>query len=189
MNGFNKGLETIYASSGSPVTDATATHGLRHLTAGLPELDGDDPTAIEHAVVGMLLVQYESRINVIHAFGQALSRRYPVQQGVAHAVMAPHVLRFVLDGVYGRRHLLAEGLGVETAGRSDDEIADAIVDAVTSVVTALGVSTRLRDLEGIDDTELRKVAEHVSENDALADAPAGLRLSLEDAERVLERAY
>ncbi|WP_058365023.1 iron-containing alcohol dehydrogenase family protein [Haloparvum sedimenti] len=189
MNGFNKGLETVYAAGGSPVTDATATHGLRHLVAGLPGLDGEDPTAVDRAVVGMILVQYESRINVIHAFGQALSRRYPVQQGVAHAVMAPHVLRFVLDNVDGRRRLLAEGLDVETAGRSDAEIADAVVAAVREVRDSLGVPTRLRDLEGVSRDDLRPIAEYVADHGVLAAAPPGLTVTVEDAEAALERAW
>ncbi len=189
MNGFNKGLETVYAAGGSPVTDATATHGLRYLVAGLPRLDSDDPTATERAVVGMILVQYESQINVIHAFGQALSRRYPVQQGVAHAVMAPQVLRFILDRVDGRRRLLAEGLDVETAGRSDAEVADDVVAAVQEVRDALGVPARLRDLDGVARDDLRGIAEYVAANDVLAAAPAGLTVTVGDALDVLERAW
>lgn len=189
MNGFNKGLETVYAAGGSPVTDATATHGLRHLVDGLPRLDEDDPTAVDRAVVGMVLVQYESRINVVHAFGQALSRRYPVQQGVAHAVMAPHVLRFVLDRVDGRRRLLAEGLDVETDGRSDAEVADAVVAVVREVRDALGVPTRLRDLDGVEHGDLRGIAEYVAANDVLTAAPPGLTVTVDDAEAVLERAW
>ncbi|GAB3419081.1 iron-containing alcohol dehydrogenase family protein [Haloparvum alkalitolerans] len=189
MNGFNKGLETVYAAGGSPVTDATATHGLRHLVAGLPGLDGEGPTAVDRAVVGMILVQYESRINVIHAFGQALSRRYPVQQGVAHAVMAPHVLRFVLDNVDGRRRLLAEGLDVEAEGRTDEEVADAVVAAVREVRDSLGVPTRLRDLGGVSHDDLRPIAEYVADHGVLAAAPPGLTVTVEDAEAVLERAW
>lgn len=189
MNGFNKGLETVYAAGGSPVTDATATHGLRHLVAGLPDLDSDHPAAVNRAVVGMILVQYESRINVIHAFGQALSRRYPVQQGVAHAVMAPHVLRFVLDTVDGRQRLLAEGLNVETAGRSDEAIADELVATVESVRDSLGVPARLRDIDVISRDDLTFIAEYVDGHGVLPAAPPGLTVTVDDAEAVLERAW
>ncbi|MDR9381731.1 MAG: iron-containing alcohol dehydrogenase, partial [Natronomonas sp.] len=189
MNGFNKGLETVYAAGGSALSDATATHGLRYLVAGLPRLHSDDPTATERAVVGMILVQYESQINVIHAFGQALSRRYPVQQGVAHAAIAPQVLRFILDRVDGRRRLLAEGLDVETAGRSDTEVADDVVAAVQKVRDALGVPARLRDLDGVARDDLRGIAEYVAANDVLAAAPPKLTVTVGDALEVLERAW
>ncbi|WP_224271091.1 iron-containing alcohol dehydrogenase family protein [Haloprofundus salinisoli] len=189
MNGFNKGLETVYARRGSPVTDATATHGLRHLASGLPELDGDDPTAVDRAVVGMVLVQYESRINVVHAFGQALSRRYPVQQGVAHAVMVPHVLAFLFDRVDGRRRLLAEGLGLSVEGRSDAEVAADVVDAVTEVRDALGVATRLRELDGVHRNDLRAIAEYVAVNGVLDEAPSDLDVDVDAAEAVLNAAW
>lgn len=189
MNGFNKGLETVYAREGSAITDATATHGLRHLTESLPRLGEDDPEAVDRAVVGMILVQYESRINVIHAFGQALSRRYPVQQGIAHGVVAPHVLEALFERVDARRNLLAEGLNIRTDDKSDTEIAADIVDAVAGVRDALDVPARLRDLDGVVREDLRPIAEYVAEHSVLDAGPPGVDLTVADAEAVLERAW
>ena len=38
MNGFDKGLETLYATNATPVTDATATRGVGLLAGGLRDL-------------------------------------------------------------------------------------------------------------------------------------------------------
>ena len=40
MNGFDKGIETLYARNATPITDGTAIHGLRLLTEALPRLHG-----------------------------------------------------------------------------------------------------------------------------------------------------
>ncbi|NIP60510.1 MAG: iron-containing alcohol dehydrogenase, partial [Gemmatimonadetes bacterium] len=90
MNGFDKGIETLYARDANPVSDATAIHGLRLLRPALPRLD--EPTPVERAVEGIILVQLQRKIGIVHAFGHGISRRYDVQQGVAHGVLVPHVL-------------------------------------------------------------------------------------------------
>jgi len=78
---------------------------------------------------------------------------------------------------------------VETDGRSDAEVGDAVVGAVERVRNALGVPTRLRDLDGVVRDDLRGIAEYVEANDALAAAPPGLTVTVDDAEAVLERAW
>ncbi|HMB50847.1 MAG TPA: iron-containing alcohol dehydrogenase family protein, partial [Natronoarchaeum rubrum] len=127
MNGFDKGVETPYARDATPVGDATAIHGLRLLSDALPRVAGDRGTseaAMDRAVVGALLVQLDRRISVIHAFGHGFARRYDVQQGDIHAIVAPHVLAYLFDEVDASRRALADGLGVEVDGRGDDAIAE-----------------------------------------------------------------
>lgn len=133
MNGFDKGIETLYARNATPITDATAVRGLRLLEGGLQRLGQHsvDEQMLEPIVEGMMLVQYgisrpnETTLSIIHAFGHGLTRTYDVQQGAAHGVVAPHVLRYLFDNVHGRRELLAEALGVGDA----PDPADAVVTA------------------------------------------------------------
>ncbi len=88
MNGFDKGLETLYASNATPVTDATASRGLRSLVDGLRAFgEGErDLSTFETIVEGTVLVQYgisrpgETTISIVHAFGHGLTRTYDVQQ-------------------------------------------------------------------------------------------------------------
>jgi len=116
MNGFDKGLETIYSSHATPITDATAMRGLQLLRESLPNLDGNNPTEMERAVIGIILVQFERRGSIIHAIGHGFSRRYPVQQGIVHAIVAPHALRYAtssrtsmdVGGNWPRRSMLTK---------------------------------------------------------------------------------
>ncbi len=184
MNGFNKGLETIYGRGHNPLTDATATRGLRYLVDGLPRLD--QPDGVERAVVGSVLVQFERRTNVLHAFGHGFARRYDVQQGVAHAVVTPAVLRFLLERVDARRAVLAEGLGVEVTGLADAAVADRIVAAVTELRDALDLPTRLRDVGGVEREDLGAVAAFVVDDDPMGRAPEGFDPTVEAVEALLD---
>jgi alcohol dehydrogenase class IV len=192
MNGFDKGLETVYARNGTPVTDGTALRGLRLLSRGLPGLgDGDrDDDTLHDAVVGTILVQYGASradgttLSVIHAFGHGLARGYDIQQGAAHGVIAPHAVRDIFDSVDGRREELAEALGVGDA----PDPAEAVVDAVDGVREALGLPGRLRET-AIPRADLPAIAEAVVDDGFMPNRPEGYDPSATDIEAVLERAW
>lgn len=193
MNGFDKGIETLYARNATAITDATAARGLRLLSDALPRLGRGpaDDEALEPIVEGTLLVQYGvsrpdgTTLSIVHAFGHGLTRTYDVQQGAAHAVVVPHVLRYVFDRVDGRRELLAEALGVADA----PDPADAVVEAVTRVRDALGLPTRLRGVDGPEPGAFEAVAEAIVDDPFVANAPPGLDPTVEAVESVLREAY
>lgn len=198
MNGFNKGIETIYARSANPITDGTAIHGLRLLAEAyprLPTVDGEGTAAdsaagaMDRAVAGNILTQFERKTSIIHAFGHAFARRYPLQQGVAHAVVAPHVLSYLFERVDARRRLLADGLGIDATGRSDTELANAIVKRVDSIRASLDLPARFRDVAPVDRDDVHAVATFVLDDSPMQRAPTGLEPTVEELKTILEQAW
>lgn len=187
MNGFNKGLETIYARDATPISDATAVHGLRLLREGFPNLT-DSPDAFDRAVVGVLLVQLKRQLTVIHAFGHGFARRYPVQQGVIHAILVPHVLRYIFHKLDGQRALIAEALDIDTSG-SETDVANEIIEAIISVRDIFDLPTRIRDVESVNEEDIPAIAEFILTDDAIDRAPAALDPSTEEIEEVLRNAW
>ena len=193
MNGFDKGIETLYAANATPITDATASRGLALLTEGLLAFGtgDDDPWVYQSITQGTMLVQYGisradgTTLSLIHAFGHGLTRTCEVQQGAAHGVIAPHALSYLFEQVAGRRSLLADALGVSGAG----DPAAAVVDRVSDVVTALGLPTRLRDVDGPDREAFPEVADAVLEDAFMANAPSELEPTRKDIVSVLESAW
>lgn len=193
MNGFDKGIETLYAANVTPITDAMASHGLSLLTEGLLAFGNgdDDPWVYQSLTQGIMLVQYGisradgTTLSLVHALGHGLTRTYEVQQGAAHAVIAPHALSYLFEQVDGRRSLLADALGVGDAA----DPAAAVVDRVSEVVTTLGLPTRLRDVAGPDREEFPEVADAVLEDAFMANAPSGLEPTRADIVDVLESAW
>jgi alcohol dehydrogenase class IV len=192
MNGFDKGVETLYTSAATPFTDATAVRGLDVLTDALPDL-GERVTVETAApsLEGLLLVQYGisrpdgGTLGLIHAFGHGLTAYSDIQQGAAHAVVAPHALRYLFGEVEGRRELLAEAFGVGDAG----DPAEAVVEAVADVRDGLGLPARLRDTEGPEPDQFEDVARAVVDDPLIVNLPEGLELTVEDMVGVLEDAH
>ena len=197
MNGFDKAVETAYASAATPITDGTAARALKLLSEGLPALgddDRDDGTMYD-AVVGTILAQYgcsradDLTLSLIHAFGHGIARGYDVQQGGAHGIVAPHVLRYLFGRVDGRRDLLAEGLGVEGGSGDPDATAEAVVRRVEAARDALGLPTWLRDVGDISEADLPDIAVNVAGDGLLPYCPDGLEPTVEDIEGVLREAW
>lgn len=190
MNGFDKGLELPYSRHANPLTDAPALRGLSLLGESLPNLPADDPAVMECAVAGIVLVQYgratsgPGLLSVIHAFGHGL-RTQGIQQGIAHAVMAPPVLELLFGEVDGRRELLAEAL--DTDGTNDP--ATAVVEAVRDVRDGMGLPARLHEVEGIEREALPAVAETIHDDRFIDNGPEGFDPTAEEIEETLETAW
>ncbi|ELY37920.1 iron-containing alcohol dehydrogenase family protein [Natronorubrum tibetense] len=195
MNGFDKGIEAIYAADATPVTDATARHGLEQLEDGLRGFgDGDrDIDTFETILEGIVLVQYGisrpsgSILSIVHAFGHGLTHTYDVQQGAAHAVVVSYVLDYLFEqeGVDAREEMLANALGVDNAA----DHGAAIVEAVTEIRDGLDLPSRLRDVDGPEPDEFTAVAEYVLSDWLMENVPPGLDPSVEDIEEILEQAW
>ena len=186
MNGFDKGIENLYAREGTPFSDATSIHGLNHLRTSFPKLSEGDSVAFDRAVLGILLVQYERRASVIHAFGHAFSRRYPVQQGHVHGVTAPHALRYVLEEVPSVRWKIAQAFGVDP---DSDSLVDDVVAEVTRVRDGMDIPQRAGELEGADPDDIPALAEFTMNDWMMPQAPAELEPTAEELEAVLEAAW
>ena len=195
MNGFDKAVESTYAATGTPITDATAVRALRRLERGLPALGAGerDADTMEDVVVGTLLAQYGcSRadgltLSLIHAFGHGIARGYAVQQGAAHGIIAPHALRYLFAHVDGGRALLAEGFGVAADG--PEATAEGVVERVESVRDELGLPTRLREIDDMAEADLPDVARDVYGDGLMPYCPEGLDPTVEELEAVLRAAW
>lgn len=193
MNGFNKGLETLYSCNATPVTDATASYGLGRMAEGLRELGERGPSAsvLEPTVEGLLLVQFGigrpgvTTLSLVHAFGHTLRDGFEIQQGTAHAVITPAALRYLFDRVDGRRDLLADALDVADAADSTD----AVVETVAEIRDGLDLPSRLRDLPNADRSILRDIAEATIEDAFMANVPENLDPTADDIEQLLESAW
>lgn len=195
MNGFDKGIEMLYSTNATPITDATAVHGLKHLTRGLPDLRGAAAAdqGLHDSVIGTLLVQFglsspgTSRLSIIHAFGHALSRPYDIQQGAAHAIMAPHALRLVFDAVDGRRSLLASA--VSTDQEAPAKPADTVIESVTRIRDRLKLPRRLQSIPDLDQGDLPSVAEATLRDPIMKYGPPGLDPTKDQIEAALAAAW
>ena len=194
MNGFDKGVEMLYSPLATPITDGTAARGLGLLRSGLGTLRETpmDDGRLADVLAGIVAVQYGLagaegyRASIIHAFGHSFSHGYDAHQGTIHGIVAPHVLRYVFDRVDGRRDLLASALGVADPAADP---ADAVIDAVVGVRDDLALPRRLRDVGGVERSDLPSVADAIHDDDLLAVAPDGIDPGVDEIESILDSAW
>lgn len=197
MNGFDKGIEMIYTRYHNPLTDGTAVRGVRLLYEGLPKIMTDSMTKddLSQVVKGITASQYglstpnEYRASVIHSFGHSIARNYQVQQGIAHAIAAPHVLQYLFDQVDGRRHLLAEAFDVRDEAANDEEMAELIVDAVAETRDALELPSQLRSLDEVEQSHFPKLAQMVIDDPFMEVGPQDLEAEQAEIEAVFEKMW
>lgn len=197
MNGFDKGIEMLYTRYHNPITDGTAIRGVRLLHQSLPSITTDSTTEDELSQIlqGLAAAQYglstpnAYRASVIHSFGHAIARNYEVQQGVAHAIAAPHVLQYLFKQVDGRRDLLAEALDIDTEPLDDHETAERIVNAVTETRDALKLPSKLRSITGADQSHFADLSEAVIEDPFMQAGPRELIAERTDIESVFKQMW
>lgn len=193
MNGMDHGIEMLYSRHANPLTDAVAVHGLRILDDALPALRDGDEATVGEAAVGVCLASYglidpvanANKYNIIHAFGHILSRRYPIQQGAVHAIVAPHVLRFLFARQAGRLSHLAEAF--DATDVTDREAT--VIDRVVSIRDALGLPTSLSTVEGLEREMLPDVAAAILQDVGVHNGPADLAVTTSDVTGILENAW
>jgi alcohol dehydrogenase len=192
MNGFDKGIETLYARLRTPITDATALRGLGLLVEGLPTLARNrERWDLDSILRGLVLVQYGisrpdgTTLSLVHALGHGVKAHADIHQGVAHAVLAPHALAYLFERVDGRRELLAEALNVPAA----TDPVQGTITAVESVRDSLGLPSRLRDLGGIDRSTFDAIAQTTVDDALIENVPPGLDPERAEIRTVLEAAW
>lgn len=189
MNGFNKGLESLYSPQATPVTIATAIRGIKLFRQGLLRWSKREnrTQARETFLDGLLLVMYGvyrpdgTTLSIQHAFGHAL-RDAGVHQGTAHAITTPYVLEYVYSNVEVGRDLIAQALGV-------DESKEAIVTEITDMIESLGLPTSIREVDGPSKKDLRNVANAVMQDPLMHNVPLGLDPDTHEIESVLRDAW
>jgi alcohol dehydrogenase class IV len=196
MNGFDKGIESLYAANATPVTDAAAVRGLSLLWDGLSTLsDERDSWASSEVLEGIILVQYGisrpggTTLSLIHAFGHGLTAHSDAQQGAAHAMVAPAALEYLFEHADGRRELLADAFAIDTDEHSHEEIGAAVVEEVAAVRDALELPSRLREAENLRRADLGAVAEATIDDSLMGNCPPGLDPTVDDLRDVLESAW
>ncbi len=163
MDAFTHAVEAIHSQQAEPIADALALHAIRLITQYLPVAveKGGDVTARGQ----MLLASYmagvafgNAQVGMVHAMAHSVGALYGVPHGLANSICLPHAMMFNLDECPGRYALVAQAMGLNTAGMSDEEAGKAAVDAIQEFTKSIGIPQRLRDVnvpeEGLEEASM-----------------------------------
>jgi len=159
-------MEALWSRRPHPLADTLALEAIRMLRRHLVE--SLEPGALEPrlrcqlaawmSIFGMLNVG--TRLS--HPLGHQIGARWNVPHGITSCITLPHVMRHLAPATLDAQVRIASAWGLETGGRSPEELAGQAADALQAWIEALGVTTRLSQTAARRE-ELPEVARAVAE--------------------------
>jgi len=164
-------VESVYSTVHNPISDSMALHAITMLVKYLPqcpELDQD--CLLNTKTAASMATMAGGKLGLNTAMAHHVGGLYDVPHGDANAIMLPHTMRFNAEVSADRQALIAQAMGIDTAGMSDLDAALAAADAVEDLRNSLGLPGRLRDV-GVPEEGLELIAAATLHDRSLATNP------------------
>ena len=173
------------------IADAEALHGIRMIRKYLPRAyaDGSDIEAREQMLNASMMAGASFNINnlgLCHQMAHQLSSYFGLPHGVANAMLLPEVMRFNLPAAVKRYADVAEALGCDVRGLSDEEAAEAGIAAVAQLCRDMGIPEYLDDV-GVDKAKVPAMAITALEDGVGATNPR--KTTVSECEQVFYRCF
>jgi aldehyde dehydrogenase (NAD+) len=163
LDAFSHGLEALTSAQRAPISDALGLHAIRLITAALPTAvtNGGDMAARGQMLVAATLggaAFSNAQVGLVHAIAHVVGARHGVHHGMANSIAMPHVIRFNNDTVAGRYRMVAEAMGVDVRGMSDEAGGQRAADAIADFSRSVGLPGSFREV-GVPESDLPACAE------------------------------
>ena len=112
------------------------------------EAEGREGMALGQFVTGMAFSNVG--LGIAHSVAHTLGATYDTPHGVACAMMLPIVMEYNADCTGEKLKAVAEAMGVDTTGMTQDEYRKAAVDAVRQLSVDVGIPTKLDKIKEED---------------------------------------
>ena len=163
LDAFSHGLEALTSAQREPISDALGLHAIRLVAAALPAAvkDGYDMAARGQMLAAATLggaAFSNAQVGLVHAIAHVVGARHGVHHGTANSIAMPHVMRFNNDTVAARYRMVAEAMGVDVRGTSDEAGGLRAADAVRDFSRSVGLPGSFREV-GVPESDLPACAE------------------------------
>jgi alcohol dehydrogenase len=163
IDALSHGVEAVTSAQCEPIADALGLHAIRIIHSVLPIAvrNGADILARGQMLIAATLggaAFSNAQVGLIHAIAHVIGARHNVHHGVANAIAMPHVMRFNNDRIADRNRLVADAMGADVRGMSDEEAGIAAADAVESFCREVALPRSFREV-GVPESDLEKCAE------------------------------
>jgi alcohol dehydrogenase len=163
MDALSHAVEAVTSAQREPIADALGLHAIRLVRKWLPPAvrDGKDLTARGQMLIAATLggaAFSNAQVGMIHAIAHTVGARHGVHHGTANAVAMPYVLRYNNSDMAEQNAMVAEALGVDIRGMSEETAGLAAADAVKALCIETGMPTTLREV-GVPESDLEECAQ------------------------------
>lgn len=151
MDALSHALEALHSQQREPISDGLALHAIRLIAQFLPlAVENGDDLAVRGQVLlasNMAGTAFSNaQVGLVHAMAHTVGAHYGIHHGLANALFMPHVIRFNAEECAPCYRPVAEALGVDVRGCSDDEAAGLAADAIAELSVKVGLPTTLSEV-------------------------------------------
>ncbi|NUB93498.1 iron-containing alcohol dehydrogenase [Haloterrigena sp. SYSU A121-1] len=175
FDAFSHALENHVSSARPPLVEPLTKHVMGLVSEHLPaayedgEMEARERMMFGSHVAG--ICENFAGFGAIHSLAETTGGMYPeIPHGEAIAAYTPAVMRYNIEAVPGRYAEVAEAMGMDVSGLSDEEAAMEAVDAVEDLIDRVDLPSSLREL-GVAEDDLPAIAEKSLDTIEIHDNP------------------
>ncbi|WP_026566551.1 iron-containing alcohol dehydrogenase [Bacillus sp. UNC41MFS5] len=162
MDALTHAIEAIVTPGAYAVTDATALAAVEIIFNYLPLAvkNGHDIEAREQMTYVMFLggIAFNNAgLGFVHAMAHQLGGVYDLPHGVCNAMLLPIVERENAKRGPRKFRAIAKAAGLEVAGKTDEQCAEKVIEAIKALSKEVGIPSKLIEL-GVEEIDLDKIA-------------------------------
>lgn len=190
MDALTHAFEAYVSNANSAITDLFALDAIKLISSSLPEVvkDLDNVELRGRVMLGSMEAGFafsNAILGAVHALAHSLGGFLDLPHGECNAILLPHVLRVNFNAAADRYRVIAENMGLNIEGHSDQDVCDMLVEYIEKLKVEVGITRTLKDF-GMTKDKIVFLTENALNDACMVTNPA--TLSKEDVERVYEAA-
>ena len=172
MDALTHAIETYVTKGAFGWSDALALEAIKLISKSLEDAvhNGSDIEARSKMAWGQFIAGQafsNAGLGFVHSMAHQLGGMYDLPHGVANAVLLPHVEKFNIPACANKLKKVARAMGVGVLDMSDEEGANAAIEAIKKLSKAVGIPSGLKEL-GVKEEDFEVMAKN-----AIADVCTG----------------
>ncbi|MCC4832614.1 L-threonine dehydrogenase [Shewanella sp. 1_MG-2023] len=164
MDALTHAIEAYVSIAATPITDACAIKAIELIQANLINAveQGDNIDAREQMAYAQFLAGMafnNASLGYVHAMAHQLGGFYDLPHGVCNALLLPHVQAYNAKIVPAKLKDIGKAMGVDVAQLTDEQGAEAAIDAIRTLSVAVNIPANLTEL-GVNPEDIPVLADN-----------------------------
>lgn len=150
MDALCHAIECFISKKANPLSDTYALRAVNLLSRSIRKAykDGKDIDARHDMLLGAMfggMCIASSGTTAVHALAYPLGGKFRMPHGLSNAMLLPAVMKFNLDAAQEQFKDIAVAMGLDVAGLSTRQAAEAMIDNLYALIRDLDIPTSLTD--------------------------------------------
>ena len=168
VDALTHAIEAYTCQVSQPITDGLALHAIEMIGQNLVEAveNGSNLQARENMLNASLMAGMafiNSNVGAVHAISETIGAWYDTPHGVGNSIFLPYIMEYNIPACPERFAKIAVQLGIDPAGKTTEELAQAAVEYVKELNAKVKIP-KLRDLDYIKEENFEAIAQRSADN-------------------------